>query len=183
MRLPLACTLIAAAFCAWGAEGKGVRNPFWPAGFEGVYEVISPEARERPRNSSLDADAMRKKAQEDRLAAEEARKAAEEALAKAKSVVAPLPVKAPPISADDEWTRARKMLRFGNPATVKDPSGRIRTSININGAIYVDGDPVHVVVDGIRYTWRLDGVKGSKSIKLVRVRAVPESELKKGSKK
>ena len=28
-----------------------------------------------------------------------------------------------------------------------------------------------------------DGVKGSKSIKLVRVRAVPESELKKGSKK
>lgn len=183
MRQLFALSLIAAIGLAWGAEPKGVRNPFWPDGYEGLYEVISPEAREHPRNSAMDANAMQKKAQEDRLAAEEARKAAELALEKARSVVAPLPPQAPPISANDEWNRARRLLRIGNPARVKDVSGKIRTSININGKIYVDGDLVHVVADDIRYTWRLVGVEGTKSIKLVRVRAIPVSELKKGTKK
>lgn len=164
-------------------EPKGVRNPFWPDGYEGVREIISPEAHEQPAPPPTDAEAERLKAEAERQAAEEARKAAEDALAKAKAVAPPPAPKAPPTSADDAWTKARKALRIGNPASVTDAAGRVRTSVNINGDIYVDGDLVSVTVEGICYTWRLRGVEGSKSIKLVRVRAVAESDLKKGAKR
>lgn len=180
----LAFSMLACCACfAWGdePEARGVRNPFWPDGYDGVREAISPEVRAK-KETRTDAEAVRQKAEEDRLAAEAARKAAEVALEKAKSVAAPPPPKAPPTSANDEWRRAQKALRIGNPASVTDAAGVVRTSVNINGTIYVDGDLVSVTVDGICYTWRLQG-QGTKSIKLVRVRATPESELRKKGKR
>ena len=182
-RIGVMILLVGTAACIGADEPAGVRNPFWPDGYEGVREVISPEARVVKDAKTLEAEATAKKAEEERLAAEEARRAAELALEKARSVVAPMQPQAPATSQDDAWVRARRLLRIGNPASVTDAAGHVRASVSINGEIYVENDQVSITQDGIRYIWRLRRVEGSKSITLVRVRAISESEIKKKGKR
>ena len=38
-----------ALLAADGVSTNGVRNPFWPMGYEGEREVISPDVRKRPK--------------------------------------------------------------------------------------------------------------------------------------
>ena len=56
--------------------------------------------------------------------------------------------------------------------TVKAEDGTVRSAININGNIYVDGDLMSFTHDGIRFTWRIQGLDGKdKKLKLKRMQA------------
>jgi len=166
----------------------GPRNPFWPKGYEGERTPISPDVRKRPKpqppKPKVDPKVVEEKAAkaavEKNVAAKEvtardaaakeaaakaaaekaAREAAEKAEAERKREITP-----------EDWKKAMKSLRIGNPAVVIAQDGSTRSTISINGNIYGEGDLMSVTHEGIRFTWRVQGLTGGEKLKLARLRA------------
>lgn len=175
------------------AAPQGVRNPFWPAGYQGETSPISAEIRVKPKPKPpapppkpvvaepKPAVVELEREQTAKAAAEEAakRKAAEEAAAKAKAEAeakaaaeAAAEAAKPKVVPAEQWVSARRMLKIGSPAVFRLANGVTRASISINGHIYVDGDLVSINHDGCRFTWRVGGITDAVStLKLIRVKA------------
>ena len=177
---------------------EGLRNPFWPKGYVGEMTPISAEVRPKPKpkpkpqlpkidakaveaaNAAKEAAAKKEveaKEAAARAAAKEAaakeaaakvatEKAAQEAAAKAKAEAE----RKREISRED-WKRAMKSLKIGNPAVITTQDGKTRSTISINDNIYGDGDLMSVTHEGIRFTWRIKGLAGGEKLKLERLRA------------
>ena len=160
----------------------GVRNPFWPMGYEGEREVISPKARPKPKSKQDPAKTRSQRpalssAERARLAAEKAaaEKAAKEAAEKAAKEAAERAAREAAERAEAErkkreitdvhWVAARKSLSFGSRMTFRE-EGRERMSIVINGKDYVDGDSVTIIHNSRRFTWRFVGLPELNKVKL-----------------
>ena len=176
----------------------GLRNPFWPKGYVGEMTPISAEARPKPKPkvdpkaaaaakaaqdaaakaaAAKDAAAKKEAAARDAAAKEAAEKAAKEAAAKAAAEKAAREA-AEKAEAErkreitpEEWKRAKKSLKFSNPAVVKTQDGQVRATISINGNIYGDGDYMSTTLDGVRFTWRVRWGDGGQKLLLEHVRA------------
>ncbi len=173
------------------AAAEGPRNPFWPKGYEGERTPISAEVRKKPKpkpkpqapkvdqkaaaaaekaakeaaakkGAAAKEAAAREAAAKEAAAKAAAEKAAREAAEKAerKREITP-----------EEWNKARKSLKFSNPAMVKTQDGQVRATICINGNIYGDGDYMSTTLDGVRFTWRVRWVDGGQKLRLEHVRA------------
>ena len=93
-----------------------------------------------------------------------AEKAAQEAAAKAEAE------RKREISRED-WKKAMKSLKIGNPAVFTAEDGKTRSTISINGNIYGDGDLMSVTCEGVRFTWRVRGLSDGEKLRLERIRA------------
>ena len=71
----------------------------------------------------------------------------------------------------EEWKKAKKSLKFSNPAVVKTQDGQVRATISINGNIYGDGDYMSTTLDGVRFTWRVRWGDGGQKLLLEHVKA------------
>ena len=162
----------------------GVRNPFWPIGYEGTRETISPEVRERPKsadslgqrascpltgNAAILA-ATKKKAAAEKAAKEAAEKAAAEKAAKEAAARAEAERKKREISSA-HWNAARATLKFGGRVKLREDDAIQNTSVVINGKVYSDGDLISITHDSRRFTWRVEGLSDNNKLKLARVRA------------
>ncbi len=175
------------------AAAEGPRNPFWPKGYEGERTPISAEVRKKPKpkpkpqapkvdqkaaaaaekaakeaaakkgaaaKEAAAREAAAKEAAAKAAAEKAAREAAEKAEAERKREITP-----------EEWNKAKKSLKFSNPAMVKTQDGQVRATICINGNIYGDGDYMSTTLDGVRFTWRVRWVDGGQKLRLEHVRA------------
>ena len=170
-----------ASFAADGVSTNGVRNPFWPMGYEGVRETISPNVRQKPKKAepkkappALTA-AERKKQEDEKAAAEKAAKEAAEKAAREKAE------KEAAARAEAErkkreitgahWDAARAALKFGGRVKLREDDANESSSVVINGKVYADGDLLSITHDSRRFTWRVEGLSGKSKLKLVRIRA------------
>ena len=170
-----------ASFAADGVSTNGVRNPFWPMGYEGVRETISPNVREKPKKAepkkappALTA-AERKKQEAERAAAEKAAKEAAEKAAREKAEReaaerAEAERKKREITGA-HWDAARAALKFGGRVKLREDDAYENSSVVINGKVYADGDLISITHDSRRFTWRVEGLSGKSKLKLVRLRA------------
>ena len=193
----LVLPLVLAATAASAATG--LRNPFWPKGYVGEMTPISAEARPKkpkpkpkpkmdPKAAAAKAaqeEAARKEAAAREAAAKEAaakEAAAKEATAKeaaakeaaekaAREAAAKAEAERKREISREDWIKAKKSLKIGNPAVVTTQDGRTRSTISINGNIYRDGDLMSVTHEGIRFTWRVQGLAGGEKLRLERLRA------------
>ena len=162
---------------------QGVRNPFWPMGYEGERETISPNARPKPKPKPASAKAGGAKAPPPVTAAERAAKAAAEKAAKeaAEKAAAEKAAKEAAARAEAErkkreitsahWEAAKKALVFGGRVKLREDDVLQNTSVVINGKVYADGDQISFTHDSRRFTWRVEGLSDKNRLKLVRVRA------------
>ena len=170
---------------------KAVRNPFWPIGYTGEWVRISSEVRPKPKPKppapkpkvdakKVEADklavaqAAAEKAAKEAAAAQAAAKAAAEKVAKEKAAAEKAAAEAakPREITSEDWRKAQRALKFGSQAFFKAEDGTTRSSISINGNIYVDGDLMSFTHDGARFTWRIQGLDGKdKKLKLKRIQA------------
>ena len=182
-RLLLGIALCAstASFAADGVSTNGVRNPFWPMGYEGVRETISPAVREKPKKAEIKkmpsamTVAERKKQEAEKAAAEKAAKEAAEKAAREKAE------KEAAERAEAErkkreitgahWNAARAALKFGGRVKLREDDARENSSVVINGKVYADGDLISITHDSRRFTWRVEGLSEKSKLKLVRLRA------------
>ena len=161
----------------------GVRNPFWPIGYEGTRETISPEVRERPKPAIVDPAKLpppitaaeraardAAKAAAEKAAKEAAEKAAAEKAAKEAAARAEAERKKREISSV-HWAAARATLKFGGRVKLREDDSIQNTSVVINGKVYSDGDLISITHDSRRFTWRVEGLSDNNKLKLVRVRA------------
>ena len=179
--LGIALCACAASFAADGVSTNGVRNPFWPMGYEGVRETISPNVRQKPKKAepkkappALTA-AERKKQEAEKAAAEKAAKEAAEKAAREKAE------KEAAARAEAErkrreitgahWDAARAALKFGGRVKLREDDANESSSVVINGKVYADGDLLSITHDSRRFTWRVEGLSGKSKLKLVRIRA------------
>ena len=176
-----ACTAVVADNVA---STNGVRNPFWPMGYEGVRETISPNVRPKPKPDPTKA---KKKTPPPVTAAERARLAAEKAAAEkaakeaAEKAAREKAEKEAAARAEAErkkreitgahWDAARAALKFGGRVKLREDDVRQTSSIVINGNVYADGDLVSMTHDSRRFTWRVEGLSDKNKLKLVRLRA------------
>ena len=194
LQFPLVALMASVAIGGFAAEG--LRNPFWPKGYVGEMTPISAEARPkpkpRPKPKTLKVDpktaaaakaakeAAAKKAAMKEVAAKEA--AAKEAAAKeaAAKVAAEKAAREAAAKAEadrnreisrEDWKKAMKSLKIGNPAVFTTEDGKTRSTICINGNIYGDGDLMSVTCEGVRFTWRINGLAGGEKLRLERIRA------------
>ena len=170
-----------ASFAADGVSTNGVRNPFWPMGYEGVRETISPNVRKKPKKVEPKKAppamtvAERKKQEAEKAAAEKAAKEAAEKAAREKAE------KETAARAEAErkkreitgahWDAARAALKFGGRVKLHEDDARENSSVVINGKVYADGDLLSITHDSRRFTWRVEGLSGKSKLKLVRIRA------------
>lgn len=179
---------------ATASAAEGLRNPFWPKGYVGEMTPISAEARPKPKPkpkpqvpkvdpkaaAKAEKEAAAKKAAAKEAAAKEA--AAKEAAAKAAAEKAAAEKAALEAAAKaeaernreitrEEWKKAMKSLKIGNPAVFTTEDGKTRSTISINGNIYGDGDLMSVTYEGVRFTWRVNGLSGGEKLRLERLRA------------
>ena len=170
-----------ASFAVDGVSTNGVRNPFWPMGYEGVRETISPNVRQKPKKAepkkkappALTA-AERKKQEAEKAAAEKAAKEAAEKAAREKAE------KEAAARAEAErkkreitgahWDAARAALKFAGRVKLREDANE-NSSVVINGKVYADGDLLSITHDSRRFTWRVEGLSGKSKLKLVRIRA------------
>lgn len=124
-----------------------VRNPFWPLGYDGPREVISPEP-------IVDVSAT---AETDGDQDETATAGAVAAISKTIT--------------SKHWAEARKSLKIGGRSVVTRPDGTKRQSVMINGLVYANGDLISTNCGSRRFTWRIKGLTDGETLKLVRVRA------------
>ena len=182
------CALLGIALCAGaasvaadGVSTNGVRNPFWPIGYEGVRETISPAVRERPKTPAasakktpprpaITAAERAARAAAEKAAQEAAEKAAAEKAAKEAAARAAAERKRREITGA-HWEAAKAALKFGGRVKVREDDVLQNTSIVINGKVYADGDLVSFTHDSRRYTWRVEGLTDRNTLKLVRLRA------------
>ena len=192
LHLLLALLALLGALCAPAAEG--VRNPFWPKGYEGERTPISADARPKPKpkpkpkaqkvDPKVEAEAKAaaareaaakaaaEKTEKERIAkAEAAAKAAREAAEKAAAEKAAREAELRREVTREDWKKAMKSLKIGNPAVITTQDGRRRSTISINDNIYGDGDLMSVTHEGIRFTWRVQGLEGGEKLRLERLRA------------
>ncbi len=179
-----ACTVVAADNVA---STNGVRNPFWPMGYEGVRETISPDARPKPKPDPAKDKAKKKTprpvvsaAEKARLAAEKAakekaekeaaEKAAKEKAEKEAAARAEAERKKREITGA-HWDAARAALKFGGRVKLHEDDARENSSVVINGKVYADGDLISITHDSRRFTWRVEGLSDKSKLKLVRIRA------------
>ena len=170
-----------ASFAADGVSTNGVRNPFWPMGYEGVRETISPNVRKKPKKAEPKKAppamtvAERKKQEAEKAAAEKAAKEAAEKAAREKAE------KEAAARAEAErkkreitgahWDAARAALKFGGRVKLREDDASENSSVVINGKVYADGDLLSITHDSRRFTWRVEGLSGKSKLKLVRIRA------------
>jgi len=164
-----------------GIAAEGVRNPFWPEGYQGEFTPISAEPRVKPKPEAAvvpkvepEKELTGKKAAAEAKVRAEAEARAKAAAAKAAAEAAARAAREAELRraiVKEDWIKARRALKVGCPAVFKSESGVVRYSVSINGNIYVDGDLVSVTHDNIRFTWRVKGLDGKESLKLVRVKA------------
>ena len=162
---------------------QGVRNPFWPMGYEGERETISPNARPKPKPKPASAKAGGAKAPPPVTAAERAAKAAAEKAAKEAAAKAAAEKAAKEAAARAEaerkkreitsahWEAAKKALVVGGRVKLREDDVLQNTSVVINGKVYADGDQISFTHDSRRFTWRVEGLSDKNKLKLVRVRA------------
>ena len=180
--LEIALCAAVASFAADGVSTNGVRNPFWPMGYEGVRETISPNVRQKPKKAepkkkappALTA-AERKKQEAEKAAAEKAAKEAAEKAAREKAE------KEAAARAEAErkkreitgahWDAARAALKFGGRVKLREDDASENSSVVINGKVDADGDLLSITHDSRRFTWRVEGLSGKSKLKLVRIRA------------
>ena len=161
---------------------QGVRNPFWPMGYEGERETISANARPKPKPKPAPAKAGAKapppvtvaeraaKAAAEKAAKEAAEKAAKEKAAQEAAARAEAERKKREITGS-HWEAAKKALVFGGRVKVLEDDVLQNTSVVINGKVYADGDLISFTHNSRRYTWRVEGLSEKNKLKLVRVRA------------
>ncbi len=170
-----------ASFAADGVSTNGVRNPFWPMGYEGVRETISPNVRKKPKKAEPKKAppamtvAERKKQEAEKAAAEKAAKEAAEKAAREKAE------KEAAARAEAErkkreitgahWDAARAALKFAGRVKLREDDANENSSVVINGKVYADGDLLSITHDSRRFTWRVEGLSGKSKLKLVRIRA------------
>ena len=170
-----------ASFAADGVSTNGVRNPFWPMGYEGVRETISPDVRKEPKKAEPKKAppamtvAERKKQEAEKAAAEKAAKEAAEKAAREKAE------KEAAARAEAErkkreitgahWDAARAALKFAGRVKLREDDANENSSVVINGKVYADGDLLSITHDSRRFTWRVEGLSGKSKLKLVRIRA------------
>jgi phage protein D len=170
-----------ASFAADGVSTNGVRNPFWPMGYEGVRETISPNVRKKPKKAEPKKAppamtvAERKKQEAEKAAAEKAAKEAAEKAAREKAE------KEAAERAEAErkkreitgahWDAARAALKFAGRVKLREGDANENSSVVINGKVYADGDLISITHDSRRFTWRVEGLSGKSKLKLVRIRA------------
>lgn len=182
-RLLLGIALCAstASFAADGVSTNGVRNPFWPMGYEGVRETISPNVRKKPKKAEPKkmtpamTVAERKKQEAEKAAAEKAAKEAAEKAAREKAE------KEAAERAEAErkkrevtgahWDAARAALKITGRVKLREGDANENSSVVINGKVYADGDLISITHDSRRFTWRVEGLSGKSKLKLVRIRA------------
>ena len=141
-------------------SGTAVRNPFWPIGYEGRRETITPEVRIAPKKPE--------QVQKEREAVSaKVRAAAAEAAAKARAEAA----EREKIVTEEHWTAAYKSLRIGGRVRARLDDGRESSSVIINGKTYGDGDLISVTQGKNRFTWRVRGLVDGKTVRLDRVAA------------
>ena len=194
LQFPLVALMASVAIGGFAAEG--LRNPFWPKGYVGEMTPISAEARPKPKPrpkpqapkvdpktaaaAKAAKEAAAKKAAMKEVAAKEA--AAKEAAAKeaAAKVAAEKAAREAAAKAEadrnreisrEDWKKAMKSLKIGNPAVFTTEDGKTRSTISINGNIYGDGDLMSVTCEGVRFTWRINGLAGGEKLRLERIRA------------
>ena len=138
--------LIAAALAAT----IPLRNPFWPVGYNGEREAISPEPKFATKSETAPKE-------EDVKTGLEIASAAERETAVLGG------------SENRMWIAARKSLKFsGNSLRINGRESR--QAIMINGRVYSDGDLVSANFEGMRFTWRVKSLSDSGTLKLQRVR-------------
>ena len=179
-----ACTVVAADNVA---STNGVRNPFWPMGYEGVRETISPDARPKPKPDPAKEKAKKtpprpvvsaaekarlaaEKAAKEKAAKEAAEKAAAEKAAKEAAARAEAERKKREVT-DVHWSAARAALSFGGRMKFREEDELQNTSVVINGKVYSNGDLVSFTHDSRRFTWRYEGLTDQNKLKLTQVRA------------
>ena len=163
---------------------QGVRNPFWPMGYEGERETISPNVRPKPKpKPAAPSKAGGAKAPPPVTAAEKAAKAAAEKAAKeaAEKAAREKAEKEAAARAEAErkkreitgahWDAAKKALVFGGRVKLREDDVLQNTSVVINGKVYSDGDQISFTHDSRRFTWRVEGLSDKNKLKLVRIRA------------
>ncbi len=136
-----------------------VRNPFWPIGFEGEHQVISPEP-------VVDVNPVAEETRDDTVTAVTVASVSKTITGK-------------------HWIEARKSLRIGGIAMVTKPDGSKRQSVMINGLVYGDGDYISANLYNRRFTWRVQGLTEGATLKLIRIRAkiITEADSSKGEAK
>ena len=170
-----------------GVSTNGVRNPFWPMGYEGVRETISPNVRPKPKvdpakekvrahpprhvisateRARLDAE----KAAAEKAAKEAAEKAAKEKAEREAAERAEAERKKREITGV-HWDAARAALKFGGRVRLREDGASTNSSVIINGKVYADGDLLSITHDSRRFTWRIEGLSDKNKLKLVRLRA------------
>jgi len=203
MRAPVVMLAALAAVIAVADAPKAVRNPFWPIGHQGVSTPISAEVRAKPappekkepteeerakeeaaKKAAAEAAAKAKAAKEKAEAEERARVAKAAAEAKAAKEKAEREAALRAVITEADWAKAGKSLKTRMPAVLTDPDGSKRYAVSINGNVYSDGDWMSISHDGIRFTWRVEGLSGTNTLlKLVRVRAQRIPDANKGGNK
>jgi len=177
--------LLSLSLCALAVHAEpptAVRNPFWPIDYAGVSTPISAEIRAKPKPPAppakvekdvpvVSAKVAAAEAAKKKAAAEAAEKAAREAARRNRAITR------------EDWLKARRAVKVSSPATFVAEDGTRRVTVNINGNIYADNDLMSVTHDGIRFTWRIQGLDGTDSIKLARVKARLLEEHEMGAQK
>ena len=193
--------LLMLAFASLAATAaEALRNPFWPKGYVGEMMPISADVRPKPKpktkpktpkvnpkpapeaKAAKEKEAAEKKASAERAEAAKKEAAAREAAAKEAAAKAAADKAAQEAAAKaeaerlreisrEDWKKAMKSLKIGNPAVITTQDGKTRSTISINGNIYGDGDLMSVTHEGIRFTWRVQGLSGGEKLRLERVRA------------
>ena len=173
-----------ALVAADGVSTNGVRNPFWPMGYEGVRESITSGVRERPKPApppktagkpARPAPALTAAERAARAAAAKAEKEAAEKAAREKAereaaARAEAERKKREITGA-HWEAARAALKFGGRVKLREEDVLQNTSVVINGKVYADGDLVSFTHNSRRFTWRVEGLTERNTLKLVRIRA------------
>jgi len=161
---------------------QGVRNPFWPMGYEGERETISPNVRPKPKPKPAPVKAGAKapppvtaaeraaRVAAEKAAKEAAEKAAKEKAAQEAAARAEAERKKREITGS-HWEAAKKALVFGGRVKLREDDVLQNTSVVINGKVYADGDQISFTHDSRRFTWRVEGLSDKNKLKLVRVRA------------
>ena len=181
------CALLGIVLCAAAASAaddgvstNGVRNPFWPIGYEGARETISPNVRPKPKPAPAKAEAKTppprpavsaaEKAAAEKAAKEAAEKAAKEKAEREAAARAEAERRKREITGA-HWDAARAALKFGGRVKLREDDASENSSVVINGKVYADGDLLSITHDSRRFTWRVEGLSGKSKLKLVRIRA------------
>ena len=149
-----------------------VRNPFWPIGYEGEREEISPDVRVKAKSQQQPTQKEMELKKEQERQRELQRKKEIERLKEMERAAAP------------NWDAAIKTLRIGGTLRAKKPDGTTESCVYINGKVYVDNDEVSADHNGRSYTWRVTGLTENRILKLDRVSTHRlENSSTKGNKK